>query len=340
MHIPDGYLSPGTYISFYAVMVPIWYKASKVLKKTLKAKHASYLALSAAFSFVIMMFNIPTPGGSTGHCVGGALVAIFLGPWAALMAISVVLIIQALLFGDGGITAIGANCFNMAVVMPFTGYYVYKILSSGSEISSKRRIFAAGIAGYLSLNLSAIFTAVEFGIQPFIAQASDGTPLYAPYPLSIAVPVMAVEHLAFFGFVEAFVTALVLAHVARREPSILGISGPAPANANGKRAASSKYLWAGLGILILLTPLGLIASGTAWGEWTAEELRALLGFAPEKLKQIEGLWPSLMADYKLPGWDNPLMSALGYILSAVLGVVVIVTISFVVSRFLFSKERS
>jgi len=118
MHIPDGYISPQTYGLFYLIMIPLWMRASNVLKKTLRAKHASYLALCAAFSFVIMMFNIPIPGGSTGHAVGGAVVAIILGPWAALMAVSTALIIQALLFGDGGITAIAANCFNMAFIMP------------------------------------------------------------------------------------------------------------------------------------------------------------------------------------------------------------------------------
>ncbi len=340
MHIPDGYLSPGTYVSFYAVMVPFWYRASKILKKTLKGKHASYLALCAAFSFVIMMFNLPTPGGSTGHCVGATLVAIILGPWAALMAVSVVIIIQALLFGDGGITAIAANCFNMALVMPFSGYYIYKILNSGSEISSSRRIFAAAVAGYLSLNLSAIFTAVEFGIQPLIANAPDGTPLYAPYPLSVAVPVMAIQHLVFFGFVEAAVTGLVLAYIARMEPSLLGSFGPVSPLATRERSANSKRLWAGIGILVFLTPLGLIASGTAWGEWTAEELRAMIGFAPEKLKQLERIWPSLMADYSLPGWNSPLMSALGYILTAAIGVGVIILIAYVVSRFLPSGESS
>ena len=104
MHIPDGYLSPATYGSFYAFMVPLWYWASRTLKKTLKARQVSYLALGASFSFVIMMFNIPIPGGSTGHAVGGALVAIAIGPWAALMAISITLIVQALIFG--GLTLI------------------------------------------------------------------------------------------------------------------------------------------------------------------------------------------------------------------------------------------
>ena len=119
MHIPDGYLSPQTYIPLYGVSVGFWVIAQRKLKKQLALKHVPYLAMAAAFSFLIMMFNIPIPGGTTGHAVGAAIIAILLGPWTAVMAVSVVLIIQAIVFGDGGITAIGANCFNMAVVMPF-----------------------------------------------------------------------------------------------------------------------------------------------------------------------------------------------------------------------------
>src|SRR4030065_1176314 len=110
-------------------MLPIWTAAARIVKKTLKAKQVPLLAIGAAFSFVIMMFNIPIPGGSTGHAVGGVLAAIILGPWAACIAITVVLVIQALLFGDGGITTLGANCFNMAFVLPFMGYYVYKAIT-------------------------------------------------------------------------------------------------------------------------------------------------------------------------------------------------------------------
>ena len=109
-------------------MIPIWTVAAVKVKKTLKTKQVPLMALGAAFSFVIMMFNIPVIGGSTGHAVGATLIAILLGPWAACISVSIALVIQALLFGDGGITAIGANVFNMAVVMPFVGYYLYRLI--------------------------------------------------------------------------------------------------------------------------------------------------------------------------------------------------------------------
>jgi len=221
MHIPDGYLGPATYGTFYAVMVPIWALASKIVRRTLKQRQVPFLALGAAFSFVIMMFNIPIPGGSTGHAVGGVIVAILLGPWPALIAISIALVIQALLFGDGGITAIGANCFNIAFVMPMVGYLVYRLLSQGAALTSRRRWIAGAVAGYIGLNVAAVNTAIMFGLQPLIAKGSDGRPLYFPYPLEVAVPVMAAQHLLLFGIIEAVLTGLLVIYFQRSDPSML-----------------------------------------------------------------------------------------------------------------------
>ena len=206
---------------FYLLMLPIWTAASRMVKKTLNARQVPMLAIGAAFSFVIMMFNIPIPGGSTGHAVGGVLVAILLGPWAACIAITVTLVIQALLFGDGGITAIGANCFNMAFVLPFSGYYIYKVVSYKSAINSKRRVIAAGVASYLALNISAGLTGFMFGIQPLLYKTANGQTLYCPYGLNVALPVMLGEHLLVFGWVEAIVTALVIRYLQKNSPELL-----------------------------------------------------------------------------------------------------------------------
>jgi cobalt/nickel transport system permease protein len=202
-------------------MIPIWFYAGKKLNSELRSRQVPLLALSAAFSFVIMMFNVPIPGGSTGHAVGGAIIGIVLGPWAGVISISVALVLQALMFGDGGITAIAANCFNMAVVMPFVGYYTYKTISGNSEITSSRRIIASAIAGYLSLTVAAFCTGVEFGIQPILHQTTAGVPLYMPYPLSVTVPAMVIEHALGFSILEAGITALIFAYIQRTDPSIL-----------------------------------------------------------------------------------------------------------------------
>jgi cobalt/nickel transport system permease protein len=206
----------------FGVTVPFWAFASWKLNKTLKARQAPYLALGAAFSFVIMMFNIPVLGGTTGHATGTALIAILLGPWAAIISVSVALVIQALLFGDGGITALGANCFNMAVVGGLAGYGVYRLIAAGSHVKSRRRLIAGAVAAYVSLNASALLTAGELGIQPLIEVSSTGQPLYAPYPLAVTIPAMAFGHLFLFGFVEAAVTTLVLKYFQKNEPGMLG----------------------------------------------------------------------------------------------------------------------
>ncbi|MCM8756610.1 MAG: cobalt transporter CbiM [Candidatus Omnitrophica bacterium] len=223
MHIPDGYLGPLTSGVIYLAMLPIWAMGSAKVKRDFPTKRVPLLAISAAFSFVIMMFNVPIPGGTTGHAVGSVLAGILLGPWAASIVISVVLIIQALLFGDGGITAIGANCFNMAFVEVFVGYYIYKLISGSSPISSLRRAIAGGIGGYIGLNIASLTAAIQFGIQPLLHKTPDGKFLYCPYGLNVAIPSMMIEHLLIFGWMEGIVTFLVLRYLQKREPDLLEI---------------------------------------------------------------------------------------------------------------------
>ncbi|MGB9700906.1 MAG: energy-coupling factor ABC transporter permease, partial [Thermodesulfobacteriota bacterium] len=143
MHIPDGYLSPQTYLPLYGASIAFWALALKKMKRELPAAHIPYLAMAASFSFLIQMFNIPAPGGTTGHAVGSGLIAILLGPWTAVIAISVVLILQALVFGDGGVTAIGANCFNMGIIMVFVSYWIFKLLSRNFKSN-----FRLGLAAF------------------------------------------------------------------------------------------------------------------------------------------------------------------------------------------------
>jgi cobalt/nickel transport system permease protein len=222
MHIPDGYLSPQTYVPLYIVFIAFVGKAIKKVQKKLTAKLIPFLVMSAAFSFLIMMFNVPIPGGTTGHAVGSALIALLFGPWIAVVSVSVALILQAFVFGDGGITAIGANCFNMAIVMPFIAYGTFKVIRNNS-VNPKRISVAAFLAGYVSLCFAAVVTAIEIGLQPVIASSLDGTPLYAPYPLKIAIPAMALEHLVLFGIVEGLITALVFRYFYHSNKEIIEV---------------------------------------------------------------------------------------------------------------------
>jgi len=219
MHIPDGYLGPQTYVPLYAVFVGFLATAIKKLRRSLSSHTVPYLGMAASFSFLIMMFNVPIPGGTTGHAVGAGIVTLILGPWAAMVAVSVALIIQAFLFGDGGITAIGANCVNMAVVMPFVTLGVFRLVQWKAR-SGWRIYLAAFLSGYIGLVVAALVTAIEFGIQPLIASEA-GKPLYAPYGLEVAVPAMAIEHLVLFGIIEGLVTLIVFRVFVKRDPDLV-----------------------------------------------------------------------------------------------------------------------
>lgn len=217
MHIPDGYLSPQTYAPLYGVSFVFWGIAMKKAQRELSVRQVPYLAMAAAFCFLVQMFNFPAPGGTSGHIVGAALAAILLGPWSAVIALSVVLLIQALVFGDGGITTLGANCCNMAIAMPFISYGIFR-LAGGADKGRRRTVIAAFLAGYIGLCAAAVLAGVEFGIQPLIASGPDGRPLYAPYPLKIAVPAMALPHLFCFGIIEGVATALLLGYILKNQP--------------------------------------------------------------------------------------------------------------------------
>jgi cobalt/nickel transport system permease protein len=299
----------------------------------------------AAFSFVVMMFNIPLPGGTTGHAVGVGIATIVLGPWGSMLAISVALLIQALFFGDGGITAFGANCFNMAIVGSLVAYAVYRIVARRAEIAAPRRVVAAALAGYAAINAAAFCAAVEFGIQPILFHDTSGAPLYAPYPLSIAIPAMMIGHLTFAGLAELITAGGVVAYLQRSEPSLLKLTAPDAPNEDSIEKPgwrSTRPLWIGIAALMILTPLGLLAAGTAWGEWKAEDfadpsVRRQIASAsnnqappaapPEGLARLSGVWTAPMSAYAPSFINSP---AFGYILSAMFGIGLIALVFLIV----------
>lgn len=310
MHIPDGYLSPSTCAALYAGSAPFWWVALRKVRRQLHTRLIPLVSLFAAFSFVIMMFNLPLPGGTTGHAVGVAVAAIVLGPWASVLAISVALLVQAVFFGDGGVTTFGANCFNLAIVGSFTAAAVYRAASVGASQDSMRRVVAAGLAGYVAINLAAVLTALEFGIQPALFHDAQGTPLYAPYSLAVALPAMLIGHLTIAGFAEATLSAGIVRYLQNSEPTLL-------LQRSGDSPVGLQPLWVALGILIVVSPLGLLAAGTAWGEWGTEALAAKLPAGiPAGLERVASLWNAPVPDYA----PSFLRSAhLGYVVSGGLG---------------------
>jgi cobalt/nickel transport system permease protein len=217
MHIPDGYLGPATYGSLWALTVCGWACASRKVKQTLQMSQVPSLAIASAFCFLVMTFTIPLPGGTSGHISGASLIAILLGPWAAAIAVSIALIIQALVFGEGGITAIGANCFNIAIVGSLVGYGAYALTVRIARLAGRKtgdqpvppacHLAGAAIGAYLGMNAAALCTAVELGIQPILHPGAVG---YFPFPLSIVIPAVMLPHLAVVGALESMVSVLVL----------------------------------------------------------------------------------------------------------------------------------
>ena len=337
MHIPDGYLSPITCLVMLLLVLPFWYRGIRRMRQTLTARSVPLIALLAAFSFIIMMFNVPLPGGTTGHAVGGALAAIILGPEIAVIPISIALLIQALLFGDGGILSFGANCFNMAVVLPYVSYAVYKWLGGLRGVSTTRRSVAAFAGGWVGLTVASFFAAVEFGIQPALFHAADGTPLYAPYPLSIAIPAMVIPHMLIASVVEGLITALVVAYLTRSNPALLKVSTE-PQTANEVSTwRRLRWLWVGLIVLALLAPIGLLAAGTAWGEWGADEITEQPGVTavPQGLETLGSLWNAPLPDYDAPQLGN---SNVAYVLSAAVGIILVTIVVWLFAQLLLSRK--
>jgi cobalt/nickel transport system permease protein len=316
MHIPDNYLSPMTCAVMAIAVAPAWIVSSKKVDKELPNAKIPLLGIGAAFSFLIMMLNVPVPGGTTVHAVGGTLLAVLLGPWAACIAISVALLIQALLFGDGGILAFGANCFNMAFVIPFLGYFIYRFI--GERVKTRTGEYVGiALGSYLGINMAALCAAVEFGLQSALFRDAAGHPLYCPYPLAVSIPSMLLPHLAVAGVVEAAFTVAIVAFVKRASPGTIYEGSP----------AKTKPLYALIVALICLSPLGLLAAGTAWGEWGADEIGAAasggkaLGFVPAGMQRGFS-YEALMADYGVKG----LPEVVGYLLSAIAGAATLVII--------------
>jgi len=331
VHIPDGYLSPQTCAAFGAVMVPFWVTAGRRVRRVVKSRYVPLVAVGAAFSFLMMMFNIPVPDGTTAHATGAILVAVLLGPWAAAIAVSIALLIQALFFGDGGVLAFGANAFNMAVVMPFVGYGVYRLLSSGAPLTAARRVVAAGVGAYVGINAGALCAAVEFGLQPELFVRADGTPLYAPFHLSQSIPAMMLAHLTVAGLVEAAVTGGVVAYLQRANLPLLRVNHPAVPDTEADRVPPRRpgWRWAlvGLGVMAVLTPLGLLAPGGAFGEDAAGDLdlgRYGLRAVPEGLDRYNSFWShTLLGGYGFGSGDHPVI---GYLVSALVGIAAVAVV--------------
>ena len=215
MHIPDGLMDPLVAAAGWLLAIAVLAYATRRVNREMDDRRLPLMAVLAAGIFVAQMLNFPIGAGTTGHLVGAALAAILLGPWAGMAVMMVILAIQCLLFGDGGITALGLNFVNMGVIGCLAGYYIHRAFparyrSAGAFAAAWLAVFLGALALAFELSFSSLLSGGAFGIAPLIAM-----PLMSAY-------------YAVIGVGEAIITAGILAYLVQVAPEML--SKPRPAD--------------------------------------------------------------------------------------------------------------
>ncbi|MDJ0844267.1 cobalt transporter CbiM [Crocosphaera sp.] len=208
LHIPDGFLNPGVSLFCWVITIVLIAVSLQKVQKDYQERTVPLMGVCAAFIFAAQMINFPIPGGTSGHLVGGTLAAIILGPWAGTLVVTVVFIVQAVLFQDGGLTVLGANILNMGLIGTFCGYYLYKAirLSLGRN-SWKSMTTATVVAAWCSVVIAAIATALQLALSGTV-------------PLMVSMIAMVSWHI-FIGVGEAIITVIAVGFVWRSRPDLI-----------------------------------------------------------------------------------------------------------------------
>lgn len=289
MHIPDGFISlpvAATTGLLSAAAVGIALKHSQT---ELGLRRSPVLGLTTAFIFAAQMINFPVTGGTSGHLLGATLAAIILGnPWAATLSITTVLIIQALLFADGGISALGSNILNMAIIGVWVGWILTKTLQRLLGGSKKRLPLAGGIAAGISVVAAAVACAIELALS--------GTA-----PANLVLPAMAGIHIL-IGVGEGLITGGVISYINLSQPDLLP----------GEEPQLNKWLLPIVTIFLIAGIFSLFASALPDGlEWVSEQYNF-------KDKEAESLLIAIFPDYKIPGLDENLGTSIAGIFGTII----------------------
>jgi len=292
MHIPDGFLSVLVSIVLWLFSIIVVAYALKRVGKDLGERQVPMMGVLAAAIFAGQMLNFTVAGGTSGHLMGSAIAAILLGPWAAILVLTSVVSIQALIFQDGGLLALGANIFNMGVVGVAVAYMVYRTFQKLAGDRPWSVLVGGFLAAWLSIEIAALGVALQLALS--------GTS-----PANIAIPAMGGIH-AIIGIGEGLITvgALAFLYAARRDLVQTGST----------QAVGGGLVWVfGLGIALALAVLSPLASAHPDGlEWVAEQK----GF----LDTAQGPLYNIIPDYVLPGVSN---AALATILAGILGALLV-----------------
>lgn len=209
MHVPDGFLSPQTYVPAYLAAAGAWAYAARRLRRELDEALLPRLAVLSALSFALMSVMLPLPGGTSVHASGVGILAVVLGPWLTFATVSLVLLLQALVLGAGGVTVLPANALAMGLAGSAAACLGYRLVG---RLGERAGLFAAG---WLATVVPAALLATVLGIQPAIAQSADGQPLFFPFGLSVTLPAVLLPHAA-LGAAEGLLTVLVVSFLRRR----------------------------------------------------------------------------------------------------------------------------
>src|SRR3954447_2932445 len=239
MHIPDGFLDARTAVGAAAISATGLGVALRQARLTLPPRRVPLMGLAAAFVFAAQMLNFPVAGGTSGHLVGATLAGVLLGPGPGVIVITTVLIVQSLLFADGGILSLGANVFNMAIVGAAGGYFIYRALRI-VFVGARGRLLAASFAAWCSAVVAAVACAGEL--------ATSGIARW-----SIVFPAMLNVHMV-IGVGEAIITALVLASVAQTRPDLLEPARAALPRQTRYRELAIYGLLIALGLAMFVSP--------------------------------------------------------------------------------------
>ncbi|MBI2434856.1 MAG: energy-coupling factor ABC transporter permease [Candidatus Hydrogenedentes bacterium] len=313
MHIPDGFLDIKTAATCGALALTGVGVALHTVRRTLPERRVPLVGLAAAFVFAAQMLNFPVGGGASGHLMGSVLAVVLLGPSAAVLVMTAVLVLQCFMFADGGVTALGANVFNMALVSTFTGYAVYRLLCRLGPDTPRTRLMATAFAAWSSTVAAALACAGELALS--------GTILWA-----LVSPTMLGSHM-FIGIGEGLITTLVVAAIARTRPELLG-ARQGPGQAGGYVEFTVYGLLVALGLVIFVAPF---ASPSPDG---LERAAATLGFEQQTAATRIA---SPLNDYAVAGLDT---TALSTILAGGIGAVVAFIFALLLARAFALPERA
>lgn len=223
LHIPDGFLSLPISLITWVIAIALIIVSLNQVQAKYQERTVPIMGVCAAFIFAAQMINFPIPGGTSGHLLGGTLAGILLGPWASALVVSVVFIVQAVIFQDGGITVLGANITNMGLIGTFGGYYLYRAIRSTIGRDSWRGMaIATAVSAWTSVFIASILTAIELALSGTV-------------PLNVAISAMAFWHLL-IGIGEALITLAVISFIWRTRPDLLYSS------ANNRKVSDSRPL--------------------------------------------------------------------------------------------------